>query len=188
MKVPRQIFSNFMLLGTFTPKFHIPLEFPLVSQINLTDASGAQCYQKMSSPIIKGPYLDNHTTPLYAQSRKINWRHLYIALKVTGSVAEKFCLSILEEKKSNVDLLILDLDSLPTPLLVSMMIRCNDEIQNQQDNLNPYLMTVVGMLVSVLGTRDVVTEGGEQSSGAEYRDRVNTEFCESYLIIHLSKH
>ena len=94
---------------------------------------------------------------------------------------EKFCLSILEEKKSNVDLLILDLDSLPTPLLVSMMIRCNDEIQNKQDNLNPYLMTVVGMLVSVLGTRDFVTEGGEQSSGAEYRDRVNTEYCESYI-------
>ena len=27
----------------FTPKFHITLEFPLVSQINLTDASVAQC-------------------------------------------------------------------------------------------------------------------------------------------------
>ena len=81
-------------------------------------------------------------------------------------------------------MLILDLDSLPTPLLVSMMIRCNDEIQNQQENLNPYLMTVVGMLVSVLGTRDVVTEDGEQSSGAEYRDRVKTDFerrCESYI-------
>lgn len=82
-----------------------------------------------------------------------------------------------EEKKSNVDLLILDLDSLPTPLLVSMMIRCNDEIQNKQDNLNPYLMTVVGMLVSVLGTRDFVTEGGEQSSGAEYRDRTIRVLC-----------
>ena len=79
-------------------------------------------------------------------------------------------------------MLLLDLDSLPTPLLVSMMIRCNEEIQNEQDNLDPCLMAVVGMLVSVLGSRDVVVEGGEQKSGAEYRDRVSTRFQTTFLI------
>ena len=72
-------------------------------------------------------------------------------------------------------MLLLDLDSLPTPLLVSMMIRCNEEIQNKQDNLEPCLMAVVGMLVSVLGSRDVVVEEGDQKSGPEYRDRVGTK-------------
>ena len=78
-----------------------------------------------------------------------------------------------DEKRIAVDVLLLDLDSLPTPLLVIMMFRCNEEIQNGQDNLDSCLMPVVGMLVSVLGTRDVVAEGGEQKSGAEYRDRVS---------------
>ena len=32
-------------LVALTPKFHIPLEFPLTSQINLTAASGAVCKQ-----------------------------------------------------------------------------------------------------------------------------------------------
>ena len=79
-------------------------------------------------------------------------------------------------------MLLLDLDSLPTPLLVSMMIRCNEEIQNEQDNLDPCLMAVVGMLVSVLGSRDVVVEGGEQKSGVEYRDRVSTRLKTTFLI------
>ena len=77
-------------------------------------------------------------------------------------------------------MLLLDLDSLPTTLLVSMMIRCNEEIQNGQDQLDPCLMALVGMLVSVLGSRDVVVEGGEQKSGTEYRDRVSTPLNTTY--------
>ena len=77
-------------------------------------------------------------------------------------------------KRNAVDMLVLDLESLPTSLLVSMMIRCNEEIQDGQRNLEPYLMQLVGMLVSVLGSRDVVIEGGEQTTGAEYRHRVST--------------
>lgn len=82
-----------------------------------------------------------------------------------------------EEKRNAVDMLLLDLDSLPTTLLVSMMIRCNEEIQNGQDQLDPCLMALVGMLVSVLGSRDVVVEGGEQKSGTEYRDRIIRVLC-----------
>ena len=77
-------------------------------------------------------------------------------------------------KRNAVDMLVLDLESLPTKLLVSMMIRCNEEIQDGQHNLEPCLMQLVGMLVSVLGSRDVVIEGGEHSTGAEYRHRVST--------------
>ena len=43
MKVPRQIFLILCFMVAITPIFRMPLEFPLVSQINLTDASGAQC-------------------------------------------------------------------------------------------------------------------------------------------------
>ena len=92
---------------------------------------------------------------------------------ITGHVIMIIICHCEDEKRIAVDVLLLDLDSLPTPLLVIMMFRCNEEIQNGQDNLDSCLMPVVGMLVSVLGTRDVVAEGGEQKSGAEYRDRVS---------------